>query len=330
MSYKIGVVANLLSGGGYGQFEEVFAEIERQQGRVFYYFTDSVTKVSGALITLVERDKVDALFVYGGDGTLHKVVDALIYEHGRGRISRIPPILPLGGGTQKSLFQWLGWGGSFLHQEKPIQIFRKALRSPLEHLPIRKRQPLQIKFVNRLKDREETHYGFIFIMGSMNRVIQLYDSSGASVSSGLKHIGLATMGSITGHPRSHAELMSQFRAQQWADGKELERDDPLAIVCSVTESLLFGVEPFLGHPESNQFYAASYAVPPIVGASMVPLFWRGKVPRLPRFFNQPVFSFGLTPETEDSFFIDGDFYQNEPGKPLNVDLGPEVSLISRF
>lgn len=331
MPYTIGVVANLLSGGGYSQFEEVYAEIKRQKGRVFYHVTDSVTKMAAALISLVEVNKVDVLFVYGGDGTLHKVVDVLLFEKARGRITRVPPILPLGGGTQKSLFQWLGWGGrGLIFHEKPIQIFRKALRSPLEHLPIRQIRPLKITFQNRLKDREETHYGFIFIMGSMNRVIQLYDSSGATVSSGLKHIGLATLGSITGFPRSHATLMSQFRAQQWADGKELERDDPLAVVCSVTESLLFGVKPFIGHPESNQFYAASYAVPAMVGAAMVPLEWRGNVPRHSRFFNRPVFSFGLTPEKESSFFIDGDFYQNEPGKPVNIELGPEISLISRF
>lgn len=330
MSYKIGVVANLRSGGGYDGFKPIKAEIEHLRDRVFYHVTDSVTKISGALIALIETNKVDAIFVYGGDGTLHKVVDALIYEYGRGRISRIPPILPLGGGTQKALFQWLGWGHGLFFHEKPIHIFRKALASPLEHLPLRQCRPLAITFVNREKGREETHYGFIFIMGALTRVIQLYDQRGKSVSAGLKHIGLASLASLTGFPRSHAELMYQFQAEQFADGKRLEHENPLAVVCSVTESLLFGVKPFIGTTESNQFYLASLAVPPILGAAMVPLMWRGKVPRHPRFVNQPVFSYENTTESESVGFIDGDFFFMEPGSPIKVQLGPGISLISRF
>ena len=330
MPFRVGVVANLRAGGGYREFSSVYAEIQKNRDRVFYHVTDSVTKLAGALITLIARDGVDVLFVYGGDGTLHKVVDILIYEHGRGRISRIPPILPPGGGTQKALFQWLGWGYGLMFHDSPAQIFRKAMASPLEYLPLRQSRPLAIKFVNREKGREETHYGFIFIMGSMSRVIQLYDRGGKSVSTGLKHIGLASLSSLIGFPRSHAALMHQFQAEQFADGKRMTREDPLAVVCSVTESLLFGVKPFLGTTESNQFYLASYSVPAVLGAAAVPLAWRGHVPHYPRFFNQPVFSYEIRPEKEALIFVDGDFFQCTPGSPILVELGPTISLISRF
>ena len=331
MDTKVGVVANLRAGGGYQAFQEVLGEIQSYNGRVFYHLPDSVTKLAPVLIDLVEVNKVDLIFVYGGDGTLHKVVDVLIYELERGNISRIPPLLPLGGGTQKSLFRWLGWGKGLILHEKPIDIFRKAMATPFERLPQRRTSPLAISFVNREKGRKETHYGFIFIMGAMNRVIELYDRTDKSVASGLKHIGLATLASVTGFPRSHAELVHQFKAQQRADEKEIPHDDPFVVLCSVTDSLLFGIEPFAGKAESNQFYAASYAVPaPVLGA-MVPVEWRGWViPRHSRFFNQPVFSFELTPETEGTFFVDGDFFANEPGEPLKISLGPEIALVSHF
>lgn len=331
MTYKVGVIANLRAGGGYEAFHPVLADIQRYNGRVFYHLPDSVTKLSGVLIDLVENNQVDLLMVYGGDGTLHKVVDVLLFELGRGRIRRMPPILPLGGGTQKSLFQWLGWGHGLILHEKPIQIFRKAMTTSFEHLPLRRMSPLSITFDNRDKGRSETHYGFIFIMGAINRVIELYDRSGKSVSSGLKHVALGAMASLTGFPRSHAELVHQFEATQLADGKPLPHRDPLAIICSVTESLLFGIEPFAGRPGSNQFFTASYAVPAPVVAAMTPLEWRGTViPKHPRFFNQPVFNFTIIPDKEGTFFVDGDFFHNVPGRPIEIGLGPEIALVSHF
>ncbi len=331
---RVGIVANTKARSGYQGFAPIMDEIHARgwhETRVFYCLPDSVSKLSHDLIELVEGHKVQLLFVYGGDGTLHKVIDILIYEQERGQIKTIPPIVTLGGGTQKALFQWLGWGkGVFLH-EPPLKIFRRVMAASFEHLPRRKMRPLAITFHNSRKGRVETHYGFIFIMGAMARVIQLYDAGGKSPLTGLKHIGFGIIGSLLRVPRSHAALTDQFQANQWADDVLLPRRDPLAVVCSVTHSLLFGIEPFRGSAESNQFYAASYAVPASILSALVPVEWRGTVvPPGDRFFNQPVFSFSVQPDHEGSFFVDGDFFFNTPGEKLTVSLGPELELVSHF
>lgn len=331
---RVGIIANTRARLGYSGLVPIMDEIHARgwhETRVFYCLPDSVSKLSHDLIELVMGREVQVLFVYGGDGTLHKVIDILIYEQDRNNITTIPPIVTLGGGTQKSLFQWLGWGKGFFFHEPPLKIFRRVMLSSLEHLPRRKMRPLSITFHNTRKGRVETHYGFIFIMGAMARVIQLYDVDGKSPLSGLKHIGLGMSGSLLGVPRSHASLVGQFQANQWADDVLLPRRDPLVVVCSVTDSLLFGIKPFRGLTESNQFYAGSYAIPASVLSALVPVEWRGTiVPLGDRFFNQPVFSFSVQPGEEGSFFVDGDFFFNTPGEKLTISLGPELELISHF
>lgn|GEM_PF-2106066 len=333
MLERVGVVANVRARSGYEGFLPIVCEIEDRGwgSRVFTCLPDSVSKLSVDLIELIMSKQVQVILVYGGDGTLHKIVDILIYELARGRIDRIPPLVPIGGGTQKALFQWLGWGrGIFFHQS-PLAIFRKVMLTQPEHFPARKMRPLAIEFHNERKGRRETHYGFIMIMGAMTRVIQLYDAEGKSPLSGLKHIGLGMLGSLTGWPRSHAAVVGQFKARMSADGQPLPRTDPLAVVFSVTESLLFGIEPFRGLAESNQFYAAAYCIPASLISSMVPIAWRATfVPPGDRFFNQPVFEFELTTVDERPIFVDGDFFWATPGEPIRIKLGPEIELVSSF
>ncbi len=332
MEKRIGIVANLRAGAGIAGFAPIMAEKEyrRLQGQVFYHLPDSVSKLSEALLELILQKKVQVLLVYGGDGSLQKVIDILLFEKQRGNIEEIPPIMTLGGGTQKSIFQWLGWGQGLIFNDTPIRLFRKVIKTPLEHLPIRKKRPLAISFYNSQKGREETHFGFIFIMGAISRVISLYDQERKTVTSGLKHIALGMLASLTGFPTGHKKVIRQFSATQTADGQALPSKDPLSVICSVTDSLLFGIKPFVGQIESNQFFVASYAMPPLFISSLVPVAWRGTfVPPCDRFFNKVAFSFQIEGE-EKTFFLDGDFFDCSPWQKISITLGPELSLISRF
>ena len=332
MIERAGLVVNTRARGGLEGAGPIRAEIARRgwtDKRVFDCIQDSVSKMSHGLVALVAEKGVQVIFAYGGDGTIHKIVDILIYEFGRGRIPYIPPIVPVGGGTQKAIFQWLGWGTGTFFSESPLKIFRKVMASPLDHLPIRKMRPLAITFHSFNKGRVETHYGFIFILGAVTRVIELYDQGGKSIATGLKHIGLGMSASLLGVPASHKAVIGQFKAHQWADDVLLSRQDPLSIMCSVPRTSLFGIEPFRGLAESNQFYVASYAIPASILSALVPLLWRATwVPPSERFVNRPVFSYKAQPEDERLIFIDGDLYAITPGEMVSVGLGPEILLVS--
>jgi len=329
MELEFGVIANPRAGKRYIQLEDLH---RLSKSRLFhdntsFNITNNVDEVKPTLMKLINEYGVKIIFVYGGDGTAQKVVNILIYEFSRGRIKYIPKIVLLGGGTQKAIFQWLGWT-----KEDPEEIFLRVVQTPIEQLPIRKLRPLQITFTQASKQRQETHYGFIFIIGAVNRVINLYDSQGKSFLNGLKHVGLGLMAGLTKFPRSHAKLMHQFKAEVEANGQRVPQSMPLNAICSVTESLLFGIEPFAGKAETNQFYTACYAIPAWMISVMLPGIVRAHyVPPTDPFFNKPVTEFGITPESEKSFFLDGEFYHIEPGTKITVTRAKEeIEMIPHF
>jgi len=328
MDIEYGVMVNPKAGKGYKQLAPLhkLSRSRLYEDIMSFNMTNHVDEIKPTILKLINEYGVKFIFVFGGDGTAQKIVNIVIYEFLRGRIKYIPKIILLGGGTQKAIFQWLGW-----RKEKPEDIFQRVVQSPFEQLPLRKLRPLQITFTNADKNREETHYGFIFIMGAINRVIELYDSEGKSFLNGLKHVGLGAIASLIKVPRKHAKLIHQFKAKMSANNLLLPQNNPLSVVCSVTESLLFGIEPFVGRAESNQFYALCYSIPPWALSPLIPVTVRGSyVPPGDLFLNRPVFTFELTPEDERTFFIDGEFYNAEPGSPISIKLGPEIEMVSYF
>lgn len=327
MERPIGLIANPYAGKGLDLFDPILREIQRPAGRerIVYYIPDTLSRLSLALREMVQRHAVPLVMVYGGDGTLHKVVDSLLYDYSTQVISSLPLILPLGGGTMRAVFRWLGW------RSKPVDIFQKAMRTPLDKLPIRKMRPLVITYFNEKKQREEKRFGFIFLIGAVSRIIRLYSSQGRSTENALKHLLAGISAGVFGWPRSHGRLIKPFEAAIAADGQAIVQLRTLSAICSVTNSLIFGVKPFRGTAESNQFYAVSYNIPAWLVALLLPIEVRGTyVPANNRFFNQPVFSFTVTPEEENVFCLDGDFFFNQPGKFIDIKLGPEIELISYF
>lgn len=323
MIREVGLIANPRAGKGFAALAPVH-EMAQRRG-VPMHITNSIGEIAGTLRKLVTDRQVKVLLVHGGDGTLHQIVDMLLYERERNRIPRVPLVLPMGGGTMRSVFHWLGW------REPPVEILRRVLDGSLDRLPIRKFRPLALTFLNRDKDRVETHYGFIFIMGAVNRVIELYEMDGKSALGGLKHIALGALGAIAGVPRSHRGVVEQFGARVLADGVLLPQDAPLSVMCSVCDTLIFGIKPFAVPAESNQFHAMSYSVPAWLVSALVPLEWRATfVPGGARFFNDAVFQFEIVPEKEDTFFLDGEHMNCKPGEPIRIALGPDIELVAHF
>jgi len=327
--FKAGIIANPLAGSGLKQLKPIIqlAQQPRYRNRVFFYITNSVGDIASVLRKAINEHKVKVLFIYGGDGTLHLVIDILIYELQQKNITEIPLIVTLGGGTMKAIHMWLGW------KEKPIDIFKKVIDTPLDTLPQRKLQPLCVSLYNTEKKRAEVHYGFIFIIGAVNRVIEIYDKESHNVIGGLKHIFYGITSALSGLPRSHRAILHQFKARMTANHEPLPQDQPLSAICSITDSLIFGLTPLRGHRESNQFLCATYSIPAWLVVLMLPVVVRGSwVPRVDSFFNKPISHFSITPETESTFFLDGEFYHHQPGEEITISLDPssEIQMVSSF
>lgn len=226
----------------------------------------------------------------------------------------------------KAVHQWLGW------TETPEQIFQKIVYQPLETIPQRRLNPLTIDFHDPIKDRRISHYGFIFTIGAVNRIIKIYDADKSALN-GLKHTFLAAFAAFFNTPTKHREMLFQFNAEMEANHQPLKSQQPLGVICSVTESLLWGINPFQGNKESNQFYSLTYCIPAWLVVALLPLEVKASwIPPHPTFFNQPTSHFSITPKTENSFFLDGEFFSNKPGEIINIRLDPhsEITMISHF
>lgn len=295
----------------------------RHKDLIKLYLPHDVDFVRSALLRLVNVYNVDLIFIHGGDGTLQLATNALINEHEQGRIKKIPVLCPLSGGTMVAVGAgWLGW------KEAPIKTLKKVIARK-EDLPLRKCRPLKISFTNR-EGVVETCYGFMFILGPIARVIRLYDEQGRSHINGIKTMILGALGAITGHPRKYADMMTQFDARIVADGQELPLKRPISIISSITDSLIFGIKPYGGHAESNQFYTISYELPGWAAASLVPLAYRGTVVlEGSSFLNRPVCRMQMTSQ-ETMIMLDGEFFDMTPGKPVDLELGPEIELVAAF
>lgn len=340
-TYKVAIIANLRARGGRAikALHPIIRYTERknQKKRFLIETPNDLSCMAESIIRVINEFEADLIVIFGGDGTLHRVVDKINYLYKTGEIKRKPPLAPIGGGTQESLLKWLGWSNpkddilKILGLSKlPYKIFTKIVNTPLDHLPLRKIKPLKITYNNAKENNElQDLYGFIFIMGAVNRIIELYDQDDKSLAVGLKHITLGALASITGYPKSHAHLVHQFKTKITGNGKEIQHDNPLTIIASVTKSLLFGIKPLQGHAESNQFYVGSYAIPAWMISLILPFFARAfYVPPTNQFYNKPVSQLSILAPNEGSFFTDGDIHYNQPGTIIILSVDEENEFVS--
>ncbi|MFH0779652.1 MAG: diacylglycerol kinase family protein [Parcubacteria group bacterium] len=356
---EIGVIINPHAGPSRGRKEFNSVQALACREMVPLFTTKDIDEIPDVLRKLLIAQKVKIVLVYGGDGTLREVVDFAIYKKSHEtekakKIGKIPLIGSIGGGTQQAVHNWLGLEGS------PSHLLKKILATPYEYLPTRKLKPLEISFVDE-SGRKKIHWGFIFIMG-LAEIIEVYEKE-RSVLNGVKHFALAALASVTGLPLKYYRLVRQFNASLYANDNLLSIRKPIAIVCSVTDHLLYGIQPFHGRREFNQFYAASYQLSARSLVAMLPLIYRGAwipgarlippyslphqvapsitpvfnhrffskaLPGADNFFNQPVFNFSVVSPEKNQIFIDGELYKTELGSIISVKLGPDVQFVSAF
>lgn len=335
---------------------------------ITHMFTNDVRDLSKTLIKLINEKEIKLLFVFGGDGSLHLVIDILLYEyHEAKRIKYLPIIASIGGGTMLAVHSWLGW------EQRPFEIFKKIIFEDTETWAIRRIRPLAIVFTPRkeklksgeisakkevviektadndsekkadavngkIKNELVKRFGFMFIMGAITRVIQLYDSdkSSRSLTSGIKHFFAGMSGSILGWPESHKKVTSNFEADVYVNGRILPHANPMSIICCKNDSIMFGnkpysIKPFAGCAASNQFYFMSTSFSATQISMMVPLLYKGTFnPKIDSFVNMPVTNITIIPKEEGVFFLDGEFYFCEPGEDINIKTAPLIDLVQSF
>jgi diacylglycerol kinase family enzyme len=263
---EIVLVCNPRAGG---RWKELAGILDSEEGEhVRRIVTDSVDDIAPIIDNLGRGAKL--LCIYGGDGTIQRILDHLSTRHEGVNIAF------LGGGTMNVTAHWCGFHSS------PAENFREVVRAYLAGR-------LLFRDVNLLEAvaGEQRHRGFTFGLGPIVRLLDAYEHGRKGK---LAALGTATRGiaaALTGYPADHAALLEQFEAEVIVDGETLPHTSFSALFANVTGQINPGVVPFVAAPSRDSFYFAAYAVSAREFTINVPVLMRGWLPVQPSSLLRP-------------------------------------------
>jgi hypothetical protein len=296
--------------------------------------TDEIGDVGEALASLGQRVKL--LCVYGGDGTIYRVINELL------RDPETPPprLALLGGGTMNVTSAWCGM------RHSPGENFRQVMRAYLADRLLWREVPLLA-----VTHHGQTHFGFTFGVGPLVRILERFES-GRKSRFGAVELGVkSVLSAVGGIPRAYQPVLREMEGRVVIDGERLPYDRWASVFANVTGVINPFVAPFVGERTRESFHSLAYAVSSREFAIMAPLLARARLPIDPRVLLHPVSAWqqallslvgkghlSADPRyvngpahhleidtTESHFTIDGEVFPALDGR-FDVRLGPQLHL----
>lgn len=264
--------------------------------------TDEIDDVREAISGLGQRVKL--LCIYGGDGTIYRVISELMRHPGA-----VPQLALLGGGTMNVTSRWCGMSGS------PGDNFRSVMRAYLADRLLWREVPLLA-----VRQGQEECYGFTFGVGPLVRILERYENSSKG------HLGALMLGAktiaaaMTNFPRSYRPLLREMEARLLVDGQELPYSRYSAVFANVTGAINPFIEPFLSERTRDSFHFLAYATSSREFAMMAPMLARARPPIDPKALLRPISSWkqvGLSLVGKGELPLDPR-YVNHPAKHLTI------------
>lgn len=339
------LLCNPLAGGRWRALAEVLDSPEAKGVRRIV--TDEIDDVAEALFGVGRRARL--ICIYGGDGTIYHVINALLGVIGHrappgAPPARLPILALLGGGTMNVTGQKCGMTGSACDNFRSVMRAYLADRLRWRDLPV-----LQIT-----ADGEHS-YGFTFGMGPMVRLLDRYERGGKGKVAALGIGARAIAATWSPFQTSYDGLLAEMEAGVTIDGEQLPFRRYSAVFANTTGAINRMVEPFAHERPADGFHCLAYAVSAREVASRVPLLARGVLPldvkgllrpskllgrlrdsedeaglpRDPRYVNRPARELRVVPE-EALYTVDGEVLRFPPdAEEITVRLGPTLPLALR-
>ena len=245
------------AGGRWKELADILDSEEASHARRIV--TDSVEDIAPALSEIGRKRGYCG--VYGGDGTIQRVIDRL--HPGKEEESHIAL---LGGGTMNVTSRWLGFGRS------PGKNFRYVVNGFRSGDLLLKEVPLL-----EVRAGGRTHRGFTFGIGPIVRLLDAYERGEKSKAAALR-LGVQSMMAAWFKRGSYRELLEEMHAELFLDGERLPYDHYSAVFANVTGQINPGIEPFKENRTRDSFYTAAYAVSAREFALALPFIARGLLP----------------------------------------------------
>lgn len=320
------LICNPRAGGRWKALANILDSEEAQHTRRIV--TDSVEDIASAVGHLGHEAKL--LCIYGGDGTIQRVLDRLQEED----ISGIQLAL-LGGGTMNVTSRWLGFGRS------PGENFRYVIKNYRSGDLLFKDVPLLT-----VKAGDDVYHGFTFGMGP---IVRLLDAFERGKKGKLPALSLAMKAGAAAWTKrgSYRELLELLKAEVILDGATLPHSEFAAVFANTTGQINPGVVPFVDERSRDGFLCAAYAVSAREFVLAMPFLIRGwlpldiaafvaptsllkgvtkpsDLPTDPRYINRTADHMVVNTK-EPIYTIDGEIIHSR-SETIQVDLGPELRL----
>lgn len=312
-----------------GRWKALAGILDSEEARhVRRIVTDSVEDVATAVAGF--GNEVKLLCIYGGDGTIQRVLDHLA-EGGNDEVR----LALLGGGTMNVTSRWCGFS------RNPAESFRHVVRGYRSGELLFKELPLL-----EISAGGNMHRGFTFGMGPIVRLLDAYEHGRKGKVAALGTAFKAIAATWTSWPGDYRELLEPMQATIELDGERLPHDSFAAVFANVTGQINPGVEPFAAERTRDTFYCAACAVsvremslvlpflirgwlPLDMGALFEPgrLFERLRDPKLftdPRYVNEAGSELVINSD-ESMYTVDGEILTTE-ARQVAVRMGPHVQL----
>jgi diacylglycerol kinase family enzyme len=327
------LLCNPRAGGRWKELATILDSPEAQHVR--WIVTDSIKDIGPALSSMGEKTRL--LCIYGGDGTIQRVLEELF----AGRATDATPTLAfIGGGTMNVTAAWCGWS------REPGRNFRHVIKAYRAGRLLTKEVPLLA-----VRQAERTRLGFTFGLGPIVRVLDEYENSRKGISAALEVVAKAVSGAWLKIPRSYHDTLQPLEAEVIVDGERLPYRRFSALFCNTTGRLHIGVEPFVKQRTRDTLYYAAYAITRQEVVLWLPMLARGRLPLDPKAFITPTASWkqmavallgeGALPadpryvndlaqeleirSAEPIYTVDAEIVPST-GDPLHVSLGPYLQL----
>ncbi|MBU1535829.1 NAD(+)/NADH kinase [Myxococcota bacterium] len=253
--------------------------------------------------------KLDFIIILGGDGTIHKTLDALVNV--TDDPSEIPPILPLPAGTMNIIPTSLGLRGH------PLYNLVSSLIMYRHNIPLRA--------IRRNLLRVNDNYGFLFGIGGPVTILNLNYSLGKSrTKSSMLLVRYFSSAFVGGELIQTLFEPLHFRCS--INGEPTRELDMHTIFCSFAENLPFRwtLFPRAGwYKDRFEALFFDYNIP----QGLWGLFnmWRGTLNEYKGFHRHLPSSLVMDFDKKVPYQLDGDLYP--PTSSFKLTPGPELQLI---
>jgi diacylglycerol kinase family enzyme len=327
------LLCNPQAGGRWKELAEILdSEGARDVRRIV---TDAIDDISPALAEMGGKTRL--LCIYGGDGTIQRILDRLYPARGETDLQ----LAFIGGGTMNIAARWCGFTSS------PGKNFRHVIRSYKSGQLLLKEVPLL-----EVRQGERVNRGFTFGIGPPARVLNEYENSSKGKTAALAVVAKSVLGVWGGIHTDYDRILRELDAEIIVDGAPLPYRRFVAVFCNVTGSLNLGVQPFVKARSRDDFYYAAFATTPKEFVALLPLLIRGRLPMDPKSLLKPISTWGRVAmamvgrETfptdpryvnstakrfeircaESLYTVDGEILQSD-GSPITVTLGTVLKLV---